>query len=187
MSYARIYPLRSAQRHPRGRGMRGIGQIDLSEFTAWVRQEAAQSPTLQAGTREMYPWNSYSSYTKTLQQNVNSAFERMDSVCRVDEDGILGPLTCGAARATGETVPSSCQSYATECPAVVEQIANQNQQPVPPPPPPSPEPPPPPPPTPTAPPAPAKTSKANMLAVGGILAVAVVGGYAYAKSKGWIA
>jgi len=26
-----------------------------------------------------------------------------------------------------------------------------------------------------------------MLAVGGILAVAVVGGYAYAKSKGWIA
>jgi len=70
---------------------------------------------------------------------------------------------------------------------VVEQIANQNQQPVPPPPPPSPEPPPPPPPTPTAPPAPAKTSQANMLAVGGILAVAVVGGYAYAKSKGWIA
>jgi hypothetical protein len=184
MSYTRIQPLRSARRYRRG--IRGLGQdINLSDFTAWVRQEAAQNPTLQEGTRQMYPWNSYSSYTLKLQQDVNAAFERMDSVCRVSEDGILGPLTCGAARATGETVPASCQSYATECPAVVEQIAEQNQQPVPAPTPPSPEPPPPPPPEP--PPATPEVSHASMLAAGGILALIAVGGYAYAKSKGYVA
>lgn len=184
MSYTRIYPLRSASVR---RNMRGLGQtIDLTAFTAWVNQQAAESPTLQAGERQMYPWNSYSSYTKTLQQNINAAFELLDSVCRVEEDGILGPLTCGAARATGQVAPASCKSYATACPAVVEQIAQQNDEPPQPIPPPTPTPPPPPPPAPEEPPKP-KVSTASMLATGGILALIGVAGYGYAKSKGYIA
>lgn len=187
MSYTRIYPLRSALLR---RNMAGLGQyvpsFDLDAFTQQINKEAQESPHLEQGERQMYPWNSYSSYTLTLQKNINKAFEDKGSVCRVTEDGKLGPLTCGAARATGQIAPRSCKEYATACPAVVEAIAAQQEEPPAAPPPPTPTPPPPPPPPPAEPPKKGMTT-ASMLATGGILAAIAVGGYAYAKSKGMIA
>ena len=187
--YVRVLPV-SVHRSRRGRAVQGIGQtytdmFDWDAFTADIEHQASESQALEQGEREMYPWNTYSSYTLTLQRKINAEFEAKGSVCRVEEDGKLGPLTCGAARVTGFAAPRSCREYATSCPQVEAQIAAQEGR--------EPEPvqtveAPPPAPEPTpAPTTEKKLSTASMLAAGGILAVLVVGGYAYAKHKGLIA
>jgi len=182
--YVRVVPLR--RRVPvRGLGQTYTDMFDWDAFTADIEHQASESEALEAGEREMYPWHSYSAYTLALQKKINAEFEAKGSVCRVDEDGKLGALTCGAARVTGFAAPRSCKEYATSCPQVEAQIAEQENR--------EPEPPavvqapPPAPPPVVAEPEPQKLSTASMLAAGGALAAVVVIGYAYAKKKGWVA
>jgi hypothetical protein len=59
---------------------------------------------------EPYPWLAYSDQTKLLQQDVNH--ELAERGCElIAEDGILGPNTCGAARTTERSVPSTCREF----------------------------------------------------------------------------
>ncbi len=57
-----------------------------------------------------YPWREYSADTKALQVDTNRALEK-EGFMRIDEDGVLGADTCGAAREVLGDAPGTCQSF----------------------------------------------------------------------------
>jgi hypothetical protein len=90
--------------------------IDMpEEYQAFVEEQAPSTgPAYTAPTRTrtytQYPWNSYSSATKTLQISTNAKLRERNQA-PISEDGILGPTTCGAVRYVGLAVPSTCTSF----------------------------------------------------------------------------
>jgi hypothetical protein len=64
-----------------------------------------------------FPWREESDETRNLQSQVNVTLSDA-GYCRIAEDGVLGPATCGATRfvieeleMTGWSPPSTCQSF----------------------------------------------------------------------------
>lgn len=51
-----------------------------------------------------FPWNVESADTRALQAALTAAYP-------MKVDGVLGPVTCGAAKAAGVVVPSTCRSF----------------------------------------------------------------------------
>jgi hypothetical protein len=71
---------------------------------------ALRIQTRGLGADPYYPWRSESADTRLLQQNINTALAEQGFMT-LDVDGVLGPATCGAARAVGVTAPSTCQEF----------------------------------------------------------------------------
>lgn len=69
-----------------------------------------KQPPPNYGTREDFPWREYGAGTLALQQQANT-WLRKNGYSTLKEDGYLGPATCGAARAAGLAVPSTCESF----------------------------------------------------------------------------
>lgn len=77
-----------------------VATIPIAEVSA----EVNRAPAYQ------YPWNVKSGNTASLQRQINVRLLEQ-GYCPVIADGILGPLTCGAARAVGISVPSTCSGF----------------------------------------------------------------------------
>jgi hypothetical protein len=94
--------------------------LEVATTTAGAAGAAAAQAALAASAAQ-YPWGTYSSSTKLLQQQANAFGAKMvadgkwGSYCRLNDDGKLGAGTCGALRAAGLATPTTCQSYATDC------------------------------------------------------------------------
>jgi hypothetical protein len=94
----------------------------MDPMTAWATRQAQQFlAERKVAVSTQFPWLQYSDQTKLLQARINeTGRQRVNSgidegYCKIDEDGKLGPGTCGAARAVGVPTPSTCQSFATDC------------------------------------------------------------------------
>jgi len=60
---------------------------------------------------EPYPWNAYSQQTKDMQADINRVLAEQGCEL-IDEDGVLGPITCGAARFVDPSiVPTVCKKF----------------------------------------------------------------------------
>lgn len=57
-----------------------------------------------------YPWKAYSADTEALQKEANKKLANAGYI-PISTDGKLGPGTCGAVKAMGMLVPSTCQSF----------------------------------------------------------------------------
>lgn len=140
-----------------------------------------------------FPWNVYSSGTKSLQNTINNALARR-GYSTIKADGVLGPTTCAAARAleqegTGFSGPPNCKSYgaAPTCVNTNPPERSKCTGAAPAPPPKVGVPPAPPPAVVAAPLPPAKPKLTRAKMIGGAFAVtAVLGaGYYVGKQKGW--
>lgn len=67
-----------------------------------------------------YPWKQFSQHSLVLQSDINE-FLTFDGSCLIDEDGKLGPKTCGAMRYAQEKgvigsgdIPQTCVAHAHE-------------------------------------------------------------------------
>jgi len=95
--------------------------FDVSNLNAPYDQIALGAGSIAAGglgslgATTSFPWKAYSTDTKNVQSLVNKVL-KLEGRCPIDEDGKLGPATCGAIQyAAGATTggfekPPTCES-----------------------------------------------------------------------------
>jgi hypothetical protein len=71
--------------------------------------------------RLSFPWRQYSAATRTLQRNTNAIIRDTGSgFCEIEEDGILGPMTCKATKEVDPLgLPAACNQHSSEWEGVV--------------------------------------------------------------------